>query len=309
MKIKKGILALSILLLLAVSPLVSAQIEAPPLGAPDLAEGSFGKFIYDVFAGFFNFIGAVIDTSVEEAFYTKVLFFILFVTMIYPVVNRIEAFKGNAAMSLIVTLIIAILGTRFLTDSVINLILVPYGVLAILATTMIPLMILFTFTTYFIPPQHELLKTVTWIIAAVSFFGLLIHRWDDVGSARAIYLLAGCFSLIAAVFQHKLKEMAEENKPYQRELERVQGRIAHVHHELARAEAEENAAEARILRREILALKTAAKGLKGELYGGWYTPILWLLVSGAVLFGAWVIWSVFQAEGISFSINEIIKIK
>lgn len=306
---KKSTIALLILLLLAVSPLVSAQITAPPLGAPDLEPGSFGLFIYEIFEGFFNFIGVVIDTTVKESFYPKVLLFILFVVMIYPVVNRIEAFRGNAAMSLIVTLIIATLGSRFLTDHVVNLIMIPYGALAILATTIIPLMILFTFTNYFIPSDNELLRTIVWVVAAVSFFGLLIHRWDDVGAARVIYLLGGCLSLIAAVFQHRLKEIGEEDKPFKRELNRVRARLARVHHELARAEAEGDRAAIEPLEKEVKELRIAMKNLKKELYGGWYPILFFGLIVLVGLTLAWIYFMIGTQVGWANFFKDVLVIK
>jgi len=229
--------------------------------------------------------------------------------MIYPIVNKIEAFRGNAATSLLVTLIIATLGSRFLTDSIVNLILIPYGALAILATTIIPLMILFTFTKHFIPSDQELLRTIIWVIAAVSFFGLLIHRWDDVGAARVIYLLGGCISLIAATFQHHFKEIGEEDAPFRIELNRVRARLANVHHDLARAEARGNTAALSALTSEEKTLRIAMKNLKAELYGGNYSLIFWSLMIIISLVFLWIYFIISTQVGWGNFFSDILVIK
>ncbi len=207
---KSGIVLALLFSLILVSGLVAAQeipVPATELGAPELpalTQGTFAKFVYDAISSVFNLVGEVLfNTDVGGAFYTKVLVFILIFMVLYPVAKRVKLGGDNENVNMIIALIVSVLGVRFLTDKLVNLILIPYGVLAITISSIIPLILLYTFSESALK-DHKWMQKILWTLAAVSFIGLWIHRFSSVGAAANLYLITAFICLIMLIYEKKL---------------------------------------------------------------------------------------------------------
>jgi len=133
-----------ILFLITLSPLLQA-VEIPGTGI-DLEEGmnqiieqviGFGTPVFEKIIG---------EYSTSEFFFSKILLLILLVIIIKKVLEKTPIGDDNKNVSFIISLIISILGIRFISQNeFFEAIFIQYGVLGIAITTILPLVIFFYF--------------------------------------------------------------------------------------------------------------------------------------------------------------------
>jgi len=147
------------------------------------------RWISEIFGPFF----AVLFGS-SEFLFEKILFFFIVVAITFVGVSRVPALDNKIAIIWIITFSVAVLSTRFLTESqVVQSILLPYSVLGIALTGGIPLVIYFYFVQAF---DSGTLRKILWIFFIVIFIGIWFSRYDDLGSLSYIYFFTGVVALI-----------------------------------------------------------------------------------------------------------------
>ncbi len=181
--------------LLVVMPLTSAQ----PL---DLFQ--FKGAFYDVLGFFF---GAV-DSG--ELLVIKFLVFILLLVMVKYALSKIPAFEGNKNIIAIISIVVALISIRYITsDALVNMIWLPYGVLGVALSSILPLIIFF----YFIESiDSSTIRKVGWISFTVIYAALAILRWGDFltgvewwQNLAWFYLIIAVISLIILIFEKQIR--------------------------------------------------------------------------------------------------------
>lgn len=149
----------------------------------ELVERTAGPLFAVIFGGDWNFL------------FEKVIFFAIILSIVYVVCTRIEIIKDNKVVVWIISISVSVLSTRFLveTDLVMNMIL-PYTVLGVAITALLPLVIYFIFVQSF--DSSSTLRKVLWIFFIVAFFGIWASRYESVGSLSWIYFFTAVLALI-----------------------------------------------------------------------------------------------------------------
>ncbi|MDO8459617.1 MAG: hypothetical protein Q7S74_00770 [Nanoarchaeota archaeon] len=155
----------------------------------------------------------------SSLFFVKVLLFFVMLAVLYIAVDKVPGISDRPVVTWIITIIVAILGTRFLTTvALVNLVWLPSGVVGIALTTLLPFIIYFFFVESF---DSRIIRRVGWIFFVVLFMGLAISRWSDLANGSSfnlgwIYVITAGLSLLSFVFDRtihaKFLMMAIEQK-------------------------------------------------------------------------------------------------
>ena len=202
MKREELLLIISLVLVVFASSFVAAQsLEVALDGFVDGFEG-FLKF----------FIGDIEGGASTEIFLVKLLVFILLYAIISVAVRRFPAFEENGAVSTVISIVVALIAVRYLTtENLINFIWLPYGVLGIFLSAILPFIIAFFFIESF---DSTIIRKVGWSAFTVIFGALAYLRFEDlvVGPAAWqnlawVYAIIGILSLLLIVFDSKVRTM------------------------------------------------------------------------------------------------------
>lgn len=149
------------------------------------------------------------DISAGEALLVKLLFFIILLSILYFTVQQIPFFNANSAVVWIISIIVSILGIRFLTSAaLINLIWLPSGAVGITLAAFFPLVIYFFFIESF--HSQPFIRRAGWIFFMVMFFALAIIRWPDFSGSKWnyawIYVITAVLALLSYVFDGTIQK-------------------------------------------------------------------------------------------------------
>jgi len=216
MKKSVRFLIFSIIPIILLTSLVMAIQPAPAMPATNLPANPF-QGISDLLTGLLKTVGDIFGMAVGstpfglgEDIFAKMILFII-ITMILYVPS--EKLSGNKPwIAWIVSIGVSLLGVRFIDSSIVNAILLPYGVLTIALSTMIPL-ILYGFFIYNENLPSFVRKTGWWFFVA-CFLALYIWRAPTItdSTASLMYLLSGGLAVCAAIIDKKLYTKIEETK-------------------------------------------------------------------------------------------------
>lgn len=142
----------------------------------------------------------------SNLFFVKILVFFLMIAVIWMAVKSVPGLAGNTILMVIITVIIGILGARFLTSSaLVNFVWLPSGVVGIALASLIPFIIYFFFVNSF---NTSFIRRPAWILFVLLFVGLAIARWDTLNEGDFnlawIYLATAGLSLLSFAFDRQI---------------------------------------------------------------------------------------------------------
>lgn len=142
--------------------------------------------------------------SFDEFLFAKILLFMIILLVVYTVIKKNTIFKGdkNKPIQWIISISIALLSIRYLSDEFLEVILLQYGTLAIGIGMFIPLMIFFFFIH-----QSELGpfgRKMGWIVYSTSFIALWAFRYDEIGEANMLYWIGLSIVLFLMLFDSSI---------------------------------------------------------------------------------------------------------
>ena len=195
--------------------LVSAQFNI------DLEDGS--TQIIDWIKGLFSpFAEAILGGG--ELLFERFLLLLIVIALTYVVLSRMSFLEEKSGIIWTIALSVGILSTRYLTDlTYVQNALLPYNVLGITLTGVIPLLIYFFFVESF---ESSIARKTFWAFFIVVFIGLWIDRSSELGSLAWIYALTGLLSFLALLFDGTIRrtmikqQMAQLGHSRQSEFER-----------------------------------------------------------------------------------------
>jgi len=175
---KSVVIYSSLITLVALSVLVSAQSSSFLYGFQNFWQGVI-DFLNILLSPIFG-TSAIAGFTSGEVLFMKALLFAIVLAIVWGILEMLPVFEENKWAVVVISIAVSILSTRFLaTPGWIETIFLPYSVLGITLTSLIPLVIYFYFVQRTMGSSPTLRK-VSWIFAAVVFVGLFISRVDSI---------------------------------------------------------------------------------------------------------------------------------
>jgi hypothetical protein len=134
------------------------------------------------------------DLSPADLFLAKLLLFILVLSIVWFPVTKIPGVGRNKFLAFIISLMVSILGIRWLGSDIVETILLPYSAFTVALTAFFPLLLYFLFVQNAI--ESRTMKKIAWVFAAVVFLFFYISRFSDLGGFAYIYLVSAGLCLI-----------------------------------------------------------------------------------------------------------------
>jgi len=136
--------------------------------------------------------------------FERILFLFILVALLYVIISRMDVFKKNRMVIWVITISISLLATRFLTESdLISTMLLPYSVLGVALTAVLPIMIYFFFVESF--SNSATVRKMLWIFYIVVFIGLWASRYDELGQMSWIYMMSAIAALLFLLFDGTIR--------------------------------------------------------------------------------------------------------
>ncbi len=164
-----------VLLLFLFVSVVSAQ------GAP-IKSGNLFELLSDTAGSFYDSLLGPIgkfllgsNTTDGDLFFGKLLIFIILFSLVWIILGKIEFIKQHGKMTFVVSLAVSVLSVRYLSQDWIDTVILPYSVLGIAMTSILPFLIYFFFVKEL--PSNTMRK-IAWIFAFVVFMGMFFYRID-----------------------------------------------------------------------------------------------------------------------------------
>lgn len=168
------------------------------------------KLIYLIESLFGPFF-AVLLGGTGEFLFERILFLFIVLSIVYVIVSRISVFKDNKNVIWIVTVTVSLLSTRFLSEtSLVQTIILPYSILGVSLTAILPLIIYFYFVRSF--EDSAVLRKSLWIMFLVVYFGLWGSRYNELGGISWIYFWVGFIAFLFLIFDGTIHRLLLEQR-------------------------------------------------------------------------------------------------
>ncbi len=151
--------------------------------------------------------------------FEKILLFIIIVSLIKVTLSKTELFGSDPKILMIIAFAVSLLATRFLSDrQIIENILLPYSILGVALSAIVPLIIFFIFTQSF---ESSIIRKISWIFFVIIFLGLWKMRYPELGNLAWIYLITGILAFFfllfdgtirRAIINQEMKQLGHQNK-------------------------------------------------------------------------------------------------
>jgi hypothetical protein len=146
------------------------------------------------------------SAATGELFFAKLLFLVIVFGLVWIAVRQFPVLNKYTWVTVLISVAVALLSVRFLSSSaIIDTILLPYSVLGVAVTSLVPLIIYFFFVEKGLE-SYPILRKIAWIFAAVVFGVLYVVRFNNLGSYAYIYLIAAVLSLIFLWFDGTIRK-------------------------------------------------------------------------------------------------------
>jgi len=163
--------------------------------------------------------------------FERILFLFILVALLYVIISRMDVFKNNRAVIWIITVSISLLATRFLTESdLISTMLLPYSVLGVALTAVLPIMIYFFFVESF--SNSATIRKMLWIFYNVVFIGLWASRYDELGQMSWIYMMSAITALLFLLFDGTIRRAMRKQKDKEVDIGRREEMAIHIRKQL-----------------------------------------------------------------------------
>ena len=154
------------------------------------------------------FLSAILGGTGETLF-QKVLFFAIILSLVYIIIKQMPVFKDNKTIIWIVTISVSLLSTRFMSADLLKTMLLPYTVLGVAITAVIPLIIFFAFAQ---GVGNKYTRKIMWILFAVTFLTIWSSRYAEVGAIAWIYFGTAMISLFFFLFDGTIRRLRIKQK-------------------------------------------------------------------------------------------------
>ncbi len=164
-----------VFVLLLLVNVVSAQ-GVPPRGGNlfEMLSGVGGSF-YDSILSPLGKLLLGSNTTDGDLFFGKLLIFIILFSLVWVILGKIEFIKQHRKMTFVLSLTVSVLSVRYLSQDWIDTVILPYSVLGIAMTSLVPFLIYLFFVKEL---PSATMRKIAWVFAFVVFMGMFIYRID-----------------------------------------------------------------------------------------------------------------------------------
>jgi len=178
-----------------------------------------------------------------EHMFERILFLCILISIIYMVVSNMDIFKSNPTVVWIITISISLLSTRFLVGTLVETVLLPYSVLGVSLTAVLPILIYFTFVQSF--SESAIVRKVLWIFFIIIFLGIWGARYDELGKLSWIYMITAIVAFLFLLFDGTIRKVIRNQKMKELDEDSRQRSLINMRKELD--ELEENKTKGRVV--------------------------------------------------------------
>ena len=189
--------------------------------------------LIDIVGSIISPIGILFFGGDSGLMFEKVLLLAIIVSIVYVIISNMEPFKGSDSIVWIITISVSLLTTRFMTEQMVNAIILPYSVLGVSLTAILPLMIYFTFVQSF--KGSATIRKTLWLFFMVVFIGIWASR-DDIGDLSWIYFFTALAALVFFLFDGTIRRYMLRQQFGEMDLERRSTVIAKLQKEMTKLE-------------------------------------------------------------------------
>jgi len=103
--------------------------------------------------------------------FEKLMILIIFISLVYLSLSQIDVFNDNKKILIIISIVLPLIGVRFLDYAWLMRIIFQYKATAIIMTGLLPF-ILFFFFVHKVAGEHDVIRKVCWIFFIAVYIGL-----------------------------------------------------------------------------------------------------------------------------------------
>ena len=162
-----------------------------------------------------RFTNMFLDPSFIDIDIVRILLFLLIFAVVFTAVGKTRIFREQKAIQVVITLVVSILSTWYLSESQILYSLVGYNILGILLITFIPLLIvlLFVHKANFGPKFRKTILILFGLVLAYVYF---TKKYDFTASESKVTLLVGAVLIAAIIFDKGLHSFFRKKQQRER---------------------------------------------------------------------------------------------
>lgn len=150
--------------------------------------------------------------TISEIFIAKILLVILIFSIVYAVLNKQGFLSEKKGIAGIVSILVALLGVRFLNADWVQMVLVPYSTFGVVVSAGIPFVVYFFLVKEF---KSSTLRRLAWISFAVVFIGLYFMRASELKNTVYIYPIVALLAALMAWFDGTINRLGKKIKAEQ----------------------------------------------------------------------------------------------
>jgi hypothetical protein len=141
--------------------------------------------------------------------FERLLLFILLVGFIYVVIGKFKAFKEVKAVRWIISIIVPLIGIRYINYESLTTIIYQYTWLTVAVTCALPIIVFFFFV-HTIAPQSPALRKVLWVFFLLIYLGL----WSTVEASKdsTLYSWTIVAIILLIIFDNRFQRYFEIKK-------------------------------------------------------------------------------------------------
>jgi len=195
-------IAFSLLAVIFVGEFASAQFfrGSGTRGVVDATIEGLNDFFGPIF-------GALLGTDYYDEFlFARVLLFFILLFLVRIALQQIPRLEDQKGVVWIVAIIVSILSVRYMTDfAFVSAVLIPYGVLGIALTTILPFLIFFYFVHHTI--RSGVGRKIAWFVYLIILAGIWLNRSGELTeTANFIYFAVFVLIIALLLFDRKIRE-------------------------------------------------------------------------------------------------------
>lgn len=179
------------------------------------ASDSAVNIVVDVFQPILNALFGGYGGWNSVYLFERLMLFIILVSMVYLILGKTPMFEDQKTIRWLISLIVPLMGVRFIDFQWLNAIFLQYEMLTIILTTILPF-ILYFFFLHGLGKDYPHLRKIGWIF----FIGIYAGLWASAESSNAstVYFWTTIAAILAWIFDKRIemylnaREMAKHEK-------------------------------------------------------------------------------------------------
>jgi len=144
------------------------------------------------------------QTWSSDLLFERTLVFILFVAIIYIVLGRVSLFEDQQTVKWIVTIVVPLMGMRFMDYSQLVSIMQQYALISIIMMAVIPFLLYFYFV-HVVGEDYDVFRKILWIFFVTMYIGLWSSA-SNKGTMAEVYFWTFIAGILCLIFDSKIAE-------------------------------------------------------------------------------------------------------